>query len=1110
MTKQILYKTYNSSRRRSLIACATCTSYPKKGSVIFKDKYYVILKLAKDKVVKFSSKSTADTNFIYVYRSEQRIGKLIVKYYQSKIYKLVMVSVNGGKLSLPSDLKKYIDNIYHQVNVDFKISTTTLEIKDLLPFKHGDKKRLSGYNDDQKRVLQAFDSQAKDDINYLFFMPDGVETNGVAGYNPFGYNFGFIYHGAGMRTIAHELGHGIGSLTHPFDDQTRDQAKTANLMDYNDKEELYHFQWNAIQNPPKRIFKWNFEEEGAENEEYITLDDISEKMEDGFPISFEKEQLTFLTPAGLPITLPKNVKEFSFISKFDFCPDGVLTWFNTENEKYVGYYRYTNKEHTQANFMGYAQLKDENAEKNEDKYVFENGEIKFYIDDFSKNLTEYSQVSIMINKLCELEMYQIDYRLLKTQPNNNELFNEYTGQGICNLEAINYNLDDYPIRATFRDEQSCILQTDYALQYYLQNIKNVTIQQRSVILRIAQIFDKYLLKDTIDKNEINLFLTIFPVKSYNENQEWNFDKYLQYENELNKFLMCKHKDDLSASDIEYNSSDFKQYIEKYTKSCDINTIKYIILTTSNETNLSFWGESVVIEALRTITEENAEQLMTFLETENEILKRLCSKIDNGNFTLFIDELFRIFLLTRQEQLKVYPNANTYYQKHSTDNNCFIWYKEFNEQRNVRLVCDFENNKIRFQTERFLIEGKRTPRELISPFDVVFVWFGTVPDFMEKYNIQNGTCVAMPAIFLYWINNEHNCNEIEKYVNGTLTIASFLASVVAITVSVGVLSVASVICSGAEVYYLALPDDYKYNQAIKIIFDIGNVVTGLCNIGMDIYKTHNFSKILRKEIYDNISYIEARLKYLQDYKNIKKIYRSVNKPLYNKIILDKDLLVFDIISEISNVNGLINSFSSIRARDAYIDICKNKKIQVSKDFIELYNNKTKLLENIIQEYNLTDDDILEISFYMLAEYLIKFKYDIDFFIQNEFSLSDEEINEIKCSKKLSNHFFYDKFSFKVKNAEIIDNLWSIIVPLIERKPYISKQNFENLATEQNLYENIKQLKDLWEENINSIEFQTILSTNSVINNDNLNDNLRVLEKKYIINKINFVTNDLNNI
>ncbi|MCQ2975037.1 MAG: zinc-dependent metalloprotease [Bacteroidales bacterium] len=260
-----------------------------KDSVIFKDRYGIKLKLSNDNILTFTGTQKPDTNYIYAYDKEGvKIGKLMLKTYTPKIYNIVLVSVNGEKLPYTNKLKDYLNQIYNQLVTKFEINTTTLEIKDLLPFKHGDKKRLSGYNEDQKRVLQAFDSQAKDDINYLFFMPDGVETNGVAGYNPFGYNFGFIYHGAGMRTIAHELGHGIGSLTHPFDDQTRDQAKTANLMDYNDKEELYHFQWNAIQNPPKRIFKWNFEEEDAEaygnNSHYICLSEtyVNKLKESGY------------------------------------------------------------------------------------------------------------------------------------------------------------------------------------------------------------------------------------------------------------------------------------------------------------------------------------------------------------------------------------------------------------------------------------------------------------------------------------------------------------------------------------------------------------------------------------------------------------------------------------------------------------------------------------------------------------------------------------------------------------------------------------------------------------------------------------------------------------
>ncbi|MBP5368486.1 MAG: hypothetical protein J6Z01_08565, partial [Bacteroidales bacterium] len=237
-------------------------TYREKDSVVFKDKYGVTYPI-KDRILTFTGVSQADTNYIYAYRGDKKIGKLFLNTYQKKTYKVVLISVNEAKLPKINQLQKVLNDIFRQAVDSFEISTDTLTIKNLFPFTHGDKNRFSGYNDDQKKVLEAYDSRIQPDINYLFFIPDGAETNGVAGYNPLGYNFGFIYYGAGHRTIAHELAHGIASLQHPFP-ESQVSGNTDNLMDYNEGQSLWHFQWDKLQNPPNRIFKWRFEEKDAE------------------------------------------------------------------------------------------------------------------------------------------------------------------------------------------------------------------------------------------------------------------------------------------------------------------------------------------------------------------------------------------------------------------------------------------------------------------------------------------------------------------------------------------------------------------------------------------------------------------------------------------------------------------------------------------------------------------------------------------------------------------------------------------------------------------------------------------------------------------------------
>ncbi len=239
-------------------------TYREKDSVVFKDKYGVIYPI-KDRILTFTGVNQADTNFIYAYRGEQKIGKLFLNTYQQKTYKVVFVRVNGAAKKLNAkEITKYLNKVYNQCAVSFEDSIDNITIDDLTSFSHGGSGILTVYNDDQKRVLQAYDKEMKDGVYYLFFIDNATDKkdgNGtlVSGYMPRGYNAGFIYDGGSLHTIAHELGHGIGNLEHVFESSSN-SGKTKNLMDYSTGDELWHFQWDHIQDPSRVWMKWSKDE----------------------------------------------------------------------------------------------------------------------------------------------------------------------------------------------------------------------------------------------------------------------------------------------------------------------------------------------------------------------------------------------------------------------------------------------------------------------------------------------------------------------------------------------------------------------------------------------------------------------------------------------------------------------------------------------------------------------------------------------------------------------------------------------------------------------------------------------------------------------------------
>lgn len=203
------------------------------------------------------------------------IGKLRVVSYAKQQHKVTLVPINEVRLD-KTTIEQELNAIYNPVGVQFTVNVDermrdnySWEVeseKDGLLSTVG--KSFWGYDKELKEStemlnLQKTYQQAVGTLDgaYLFVLngATGLEgqKGGLLGEMPRKSRFGYIFAGNSpntnslVRTIAHELGHGIFTLQHTFDAEYGKGTikETNNLLDYKNGTDLAAFQWNVMANP---------------------------------------------------------------------------------------------------------------------------------------------------------------------------------------------------------------------------------------------------------------------------------------------------------------------------------------------------------------------------------------------------------------------------------------------------------------------------------------------------------------------------------------------------------------------------------------------------------------------------------------------------------------------------------------------------------------------------------------------------------------------------------------------------------------------------------------------------------------------------------------------
>ena len=193
------------------------------------------------------------------------------KYQIAGVFNLVHLSPKTAKVTLiPTaenltiDVEK-VKAIYSKVGVTLDITWAApfdispyltngvLETKDVF----GD---LTDYSPSQQALINAYKATGKvANDTYYVFITNAKSSTGQGGYMALGGQFGFVFDQT-ERTLAHELGHGIFKLAHPF--KKKQQGNVPSLMDYTSDEALLFADWKQINDPAFKIGIFQGQEEG--------------------------------------------------------------------------------------------------------------------------------------------------------------------------------------------------------------------------------------------------------------------------------------------------------------------------------------------------------------------------------------------------------------------------------------------------------------------------------------------------------------------------------------------------------------------------------------------------------------------------------------------------------------------------------------------------------------------------------------------------------------------------------------------------------------------------------------------------------------------------------
>ncbi|WP_306843632.1 fibronectin type III domain-containing protein [Chryseobacterium lathyri] len=310
-----------------------------------------------------------------------------------------------------------INQVYNKIGVSFTVKEEpVLDISSIVSgntISGEDADLMSTYSSQQQQINALYKGT---DARYVLFVTNKTSSTGQNGYMRLNGQFGYVYNNAPQKTGAHELGHGVFKLEHPWKAYQTTKGATDLLMDYSTGEELSHLDWKQVNDPAFKLYAFQGQSSGQDVDKKFILN------EDGY----------FITPSNKLIKLVKGTEISFYCTPPQSYQNNVLHGFKTPD----GFYwdNATQYQLNQKTFDGFYKVK-----KDKSGWEKDNLGNRILFADTSYNYNGAGKYSVYYILWVNLGNNKSEYRIHKGEMDitgSQISSNKYFGGAIADISVV--------------------------------------------------------------------------------------------------------------------------------------------------------------------------------------------------------------------------------------------------------------------------------------------------------------------------------------------------------------------------------------------------------------------------------------------------------------------------------------------------------------------------------------------------------------------------------------------------------------------------------------------------------------------------------------------------